>query len=80
MSSKKKCVIKNYIPHRTPLRPNFYKWYNEYENHLINLYCIFIGIIKNRYPDSNLDVDDEEYFNLFINHIFDSSSKFILKY
>ena len=80
MSSKKKCVIKNYIPHSTPLNPNFYKWYNKYENHLIDLYVIFIDIIKNRYPDSNLDVDDEEYFNLFINHIFDSSSKFILKY
>ena len=46
MPSKKKCVIKNYIPHSTPLNPNFYKWYNKYENHLIDLYVIFIDIIK----------------------------------
>jgi hypothetical protein len=78
MSSKKKCVITNYIPHPTPSHTNFYKWYNEYENHLINLYFIFIDIIKNRHP--RYDLDNEEYFNLFINHIFDSSSKFILKY
>ena len=78
MPSKKKCVIKNYIPHPTPINPKFYKWYNEYENYLIDLYFIFISVLKNRYPEYNLD--NEEYYNLFINHIFDSSSKFILKY
>lgn len=74
---KKKCVINNYIPHPTPQNPKFYKWYNEYENNLMELYSIFIGVVKNRYPYSN--IDNEEYFNFFINNIFESSSKFILK-
>ena len=75
--TKRKCVLINYIPHKTPMKPNFYKWYYEYENNLLDLYSIFLDTIKDRYPYCKLDT--EEYFNLFINNIFDSSSKFILK-
>ena len=76
--TKKKCVIRNYVPHKTPVNPNFYKWFYEYENNLADIYGIIINIIRDRYPDINFDIfNNDDYFNFFINHIFDSSSKFI---
>ena len=76
---KKKCVISNYIPHKTPTYPKFNKWYDNYKNNLIDVYNIYIETLRERYPDINFNIfDKEEYFNLFINLIFDSSSKIII--
>ena len=75
----KKCVISNYIPHKPPLNPNFYRWYENYESNIIDMYYIYIDTLKSRYPNINFSIfDTDEYFNLFINIIFDSSSKVIL--
>lgn len=77
-SINKKCTIPNYIPHKTPKITNFYKWVNEYDYHLINIYCIFVETLKIRYPDIDFDIlDTNEYLNIFINLMFDSSSKII---
>lgn len=74
----KKCMIPNYIAHKTPKITNFYRWVNNYEYHLINIYCIFIDTLKFRHPEKELDIlDTNEYLNIFINLMFDSSSKII---
>jgi hypothetical protein len=76
--NKKKCIIPNYIPHKTPKFTNFYKWVNEYEYDLFNMYSIFIETLKFRYQDIDFDIlDSNEYLNMFINFMFDSSSKII---
>lgn len=76
---KKKCVISNYIPHKTPTYPKFYNWYNNYKSNLIDIYNIYFDTLKEKYPNIKFDIfDKEEYFNLFINVIFDSSSKIII--
>jgi hypothetical protein len=76
---KKKCVINNYIPHKTPKYTNFNSWFYEYKNSLIDLYLIFLETVKNRYPHRDITIlETDEYFNIFINDIFDSSSKYIV--
>lgn len=76
----KKCVISNYIPHKTPKNPNFYRWYENYKNNLLDIYNIYVNTLRSRYPNINFSIfETDEYFNLFINRIFDSSSKTIIE-
>ena len=63
---KKKCVINNYIPHKTPKYTNFNSWFYEYKNSLIDLYLIFLETVKNRYPHRDITIlETDEYFNRF---------------
>ena len=36
----KKCVIKNYIPHKLKVKNSFKDWYMEYEHDLLNMFQI----------------------------------------
>ncbi len=78
---KKKCVIFNYIPHKTPkiLNSNrhFEKWYECYEEELIQMYYTTMNLVKEKYDNKN--IESEKNFNLFINVIYNSSSKYISK-
>jgi hypothetical protein len=77
----KTSVIPNYIPLPFPRKPNFQKWFECYKDDLIDMYFIVEQTTKN----SNVDVyscirwEKESNFNIFVNMIYDSSSKFILK-
>jgi len=77
MNSKlvnKKCVIKNYIPHKTILKNNYKEWYNEYSYHLYNIFMIIQEILDYKYPKKySLN------FNNFCILAYKSSSKYILK-
>jgi hypothetical protein len=71
---KKINLIPNYIAHNSPLIiPSFNKWKNHYERELDDMYCIFIDNMKIYFPDS--DIIKDEYFNLFCNMIYKSSTK-----
>lgn len=76
---KQRCVISNYIPHRQPVVLNFQKWYNTYEKQLHDIYSIFREIVTERYDDLDIDWNSYFIFNQFINFIYDSSSKYIVK-
>jgi hypothetical protein len=77
---KKKCVIFNYIPNKTPVMKkkddNFDEWYDTYQYELIEMYNNTINTMKNK---NIIDKDHnfEKNFNLFINILYDSSSKYI---
>ena len=78
----KKCSIFNYIPHKTPFMEkkddNFEEWYYKYEHELRAMYIQTLFIIKNDdYTDIVIDLDSERHFNIFVNFIYDSSSKYI---
>ena len=71
-------VIRNYIPHKTPTRLNFNKWFEYYRSDLINLYSIFKENLKNNYEDDELkiDLDTNLAFTKFVFFIYNSSSKY----
>jgi hypothetical protein len=74
-----KCVIKNYIPHKTPINVNYNKWINCYYEDLINLYIIFSEDIVRKYPDTTIDFKNNNLlFNKFCIFIFKCSSKYII--
>jgi len=69
---------KNYIKHNTPSSiPSFIKWKKYYESELDDMYCIVIDNMKLYFP--NIDLINDDYFNLFCKMIYDSSSKYIDK-
>lgn len=70
----RKVQISNYIPHNTPRRVDFLKWFGEYKPQLINLYTIFVEVMEIRYPDFEFKPDS---FSNFVKMIFRSSSKYI---
>lgn len=70
----KKCVINNYIPHKTPNFINYNKWYNEYKEDLYFMFKEFETILKARYDNLN-----KINYNEFCLLIFNSSSKYIRK-
>ena len=67
-------IIPNYIPHKKPNIPNFYRWKKYFHEDLENLYYIILNIMKKRYDDFKLSYED---FCIFI---FKNSSKFIPNY
>lgn len=71
-------VIRNYIPHKTPIRLNFNKWFEYYRSDLINLYSIFKENLKNNYEDDEfkIDLDTNLAFTKFVFFIYNSSSKY----
>ena len=67
-----KCKIANYIPHMTPLNPNYNRWKETYEIDLINLFKIFTNTFNDNYEHTlNFKYD------VFCRHMFASSSKYI---
>ena len=65
----KKCAIFNYVPRKRQIDDdNFQEWYEHYKEHLISMYS---GTNK------IFDCNSEEKFNLFVNFIYDSSSRHI---
>lgn len=81
LSKSKKCVIFNYIPHSTPKMLNsdkhFEKWYEYYKEDLLNMYYTTMNLVKEKYNNTNIESDKN--FNLFLNIIYNSSSKYISK-
>jgi hypothetical protein len=76
--SYKKCPIFNYIPHKQMKDDgNFQEWYEYYKDHLINMYIGTSKIIDESIQDRIFDWDSEQKFNIFVNFIYDSSSKYI---
>jgi hypothetical protein len=76
--SCKKCPISNYIPHKQIKDDdNFKEWYEYYKDHLINMYTGTSKIIDESIQDRIFDWDSEQKFNIFVNFIYDSSSKYI---
>ena len=77
----KTSVIPNYIPLPRPSRPNFQKWFQCYKNDLIRMYLIVENTTRKGNVHSYNDIQwkKETNFNLFVNMIYDSSSKYILK-
>jgi len=70
--------ISNYIPHKTPIYPNYKKWCIEYDMELRCLFGLFMESINN---DNNNEYEcDHILFNKFRNMIYNCSSKYILKY
>ena len=70
-------LFKNYIPHKTPFKPNYNKWFNEYEKEIINLYSIFQEIINDRYQYEKIDWESHKIFILFSIMLYNKSSKYI---
>jgi len=68
-------LYNNYIPHKKNC--SFDRWYEEYENQLINIYSIMIEILLERYGEENID---DITFIKFCRFIYNSSSQYILKY
>lgn len=74
----KKCAIFNYVPHkRQKDDDNFQEWYEHYKDHLINMYSGTNKLIDDSIRDKIFDWNSEEKFNLFVNFIYDSSSRYI---
>ena len=78
----KKCSIFNYIPNCTPSIINddthFEKWFHKYEHDLRKMFISTLNIIKNKdYTDVTVDLDTEKNFNIFINFVYNASSKYI---
>ncbi len=68
-------LIPNYIPHKKPIVPNFYRWKKYFNEDLEILYYTMINILKKRH-----DNDFELSFNDFCIFIFKNSSKYIPNY
>jgi len=73
-------LLKNYIPHKTPRYPNYNKWFNEYKNHILNLYGILQEIISKKYPNNKIDWESNIIFNQFCFMVYNSSSKYVPKW
>lgn len=69
---RRKCERRNYIPHPTPLRPNYAKWRNTYYEQLIDIHAIVSEIISDKYPRIK-NIHKETLFKL----LYKCSSKYI---
>ena len=74
--TRKQCLYSNYIPNETPRRPNFQKWFAEYQQDLYVLYEEFKNVIERNY-DFHLDFADEKSFITFVRFVYSNSSKHI---
>ena len=70
----KRCVISNYIPHKTPKKPDFARWLTTYYDDLLCLYNILNQIIMERHDE---DRTGDEDFKRFTRFIYSCSSKHI---
>lgn len=70
----KKCVINNYIPHKTPRISNYSVWHENYKKDLVAMFKSTENILYDRY--GNLKKID---YNDFCLMIYKSSSKYIRK-
>jgi len=77
MSEFKKCVIRGYIPHKTPKYPNRILWHDSYKLYLEQMYNTISSIINSRYKKNNIDWESDSVYRDFCILIFESSSKFI---
>lgn len=76
----RKCVIFNYIPHKTPKNTNFLVWYEKYKDHLQEMFFKIVRIIHDNIDEiDKQNIETEHNFNIFINMVYDSSSKYIEK-
>jgi hypothetical protein len=71
-------MIFNYIPHKSPKHPNFFLWYENYQEHLKRMFLETVEIINNN-TDFIIDIETERNFNIFVNMIYNASSKYIEK-
>ena len=75
-----KCTKWNYIPHKVSISKNnrykhYRRWFEEYENHLNNMFNIILEIIESRY---NITVNFNDEIKIeFLKLIYNSSSKYI---
>ena len=53
----KKCVIFNYIPHKLKKKNTFNNWFNEYEDHLINMFNIIKEILESRHTKDEYNLN-----------------------
>jgi oligoribonuclease NrnB/cAMP/cGMP phosphodiesterase (DHH superfamily) len=73
-----KSQIFNYIPNKQIKGDdNFDEWYSNYQKHLIEMYNITCNIINQKYGYKIINDNDDVKFNIFVNNIYDSSSRFI---
>ena len=80
---KKECTITNYIPHRSPINCDYYKWYNAYIEYLQKMFVIFISVSNKRYPKDKIKDKLNLFDNFCLNSMFKvaiSFSKYISKY
>ena len=76
---KDRCIIGNYIPHRTPINTNREAWHYHYIEQLIDLYHVFVNTINTQHPNNNIDWGNSEVFNKFSKFIYLCSSKYLQK-
>lgn len=69
---RRRCERSNYIPHPTPLRPNYAKWRNTYYEQLIDIHAIVSEIISEKSPRIK-NIHKETLFKL----LYKCSSKYI---
>jgi len=55
---------------------HFEKWYEYYKEELIQMYYEVMSLVEKH---NNVNIESDNNFNLFINFIYDSSSKYISK-
>jgi hypothetical protein len=79
-NKRRKCVIDNYIPRKTPRINNYDKWFEEYYKDLVNMFEITRDIINTRYEKDKILSIDDKAFNIFCEMIYNSSSKHIYNY
>jgi len=70
-----KTSISNYIPHKSPSKPNFDKWFTTYKKDLINLYNIFTNQSQTY---DYIDWKTNQKFTDFVYMVYNKSSKFII--
>ena len=75
---KKKCEIRNYIPHSETTGADFRDWFKYYLYDLRLMFSIHNEVIYSRYGIDMNDYDDE--FKSFVSFIYQNSSRFIPEY
>ena len=73
----KKCVIFNYIPHKTPKNVTFGKWFKHYHKEISNMYNIMNEVVDARYPNSRIEWGSQEHFIAFAEMLYLNSSKYM---
>jgi hypothetical protein len=72
----KQSLYSNYIPNKSPNRPNFKKWFLVYKNDLYILYEEFKNVIERNF-ERHLDFSEEKVFITFVQFVYSYSTKHI---